>query len=187
MKLTLEQTATRLGKSQRQVLYMIRQGSLRAEKIAGRWFIDSDDVQPLLNTNQQRSQEHKQRRLRAAVEEALELEPDEQRQQRYSIRDLKAFQITLPLYRTACQEFSSDHPAAQALRRVLEHLSRGCHRFDQEDKAVAYRAARDEASLAVCELALAESESADRLLYSLEQELMAALAGLLRRVDKQRR
>lgn len=187
MKLTLEQAATRLGKSQRQVLYMIQQKRLPAEKIAGRWFIDSEAAEPLLNEQQQNNQTRKQRQLRAAVDSALALEPDEQRQARYSIRDLKAFQIALPVYRTACQEFGSDHAATRLLRQVLEHLSQGCHRFDQEDKATAYRAARDAASLAVCELALAESDAANRLLYTLEQDLMAAMAGLLRRVDKSRR
>ena len=179
MKLTLEQAATRLGKSQRQVLYMIRQGRLSAEKLAGRWFIDADAVPPLLNEPQQETQTRKQRQLRAAVDKALALEPEDQRQGRYSIRNLKAFQVALPAYRTACQEFGPDHPAARLLRQVLEHLSQGCHRFGQEDKAAAYRAARDAASLAVCELALAETEAADRLLYSLEQDLMAALAALL--------
>jgi excisionase family DNA binding protein len=44
MQLTLEQAATRLGKSRRQVLYMIRQQQLPAQKISGHWFIDSDDL-----------------------------------------------------------------------------------------------------------------------------------------------
>jgi hypothetical protein len=73
------------------------------------------------------------------------------------------------------------------LKRVLEQLTQGCHRFDRSDKAAAYRTARDAASLAVCELVLTESASADPLVNAIEQDLMAALAGLIRRVDKRKR
>jgi excisionase family DNA binding protein len=185
MKLTLEQAATRLGKSKRQVLYLIRNGGLPAEKMAGRWFIESDDLP--LNPAQRHHMERKQRQLRAAVEEALIIEPEEEPAKRYSVQDLKAFQIALPLYRKACQVLSEEHPASRALKRVLELLSQGCHRFDRQEKADAYGAARDQASLAVCELVLTESEPADQLRHILEQDLMAALAGLMRRVDGRRR
>jgi len=184
MKLTLEQAATRLGKSKRQVLYLIRNGSLQAEKIAGHWFIDSEHLP--LEPEQQRSDERKQRQLRAAVEEALVIEPEAE-QKRYSVLDLKAFQIALPLYQQACQALTEEHPASRGLKRVLELLSQGCHRFDRQEKAETYRAARDQASLAVCELVLTGSEVATQLRRSIEQDLMAALAGLLRRMDSQRR
>lgn len=185
MRLTLEQAATRLGKSTRQVLYMIRKGRLPAEKIGGRWWIESKSLPR--SEAQQHSDERKQRQLRAAVEEALEIEPEAARPRRYSVRDLKAFQIALPLHQQALAEFGADHPATQGLKRVLEQLTRGCHRFERSDKAEAYRAARDQASLAVCELVLAQSEVADQLIHALEQDLMAALAGLMRRVDTRKR
>jgi hypothetical protein len=184
MQLTLEEAATRLGKSRRQVLYMIRQDRLPARKIAGHWFIDSDDLP--LNEDRHRRSERKQRQFKAAVEEALEV-TNEDMKARYSVRDLKALQITLPLYRKTCADLDESHPAALALRRVLEHLCRGCHRFERTEKAESYRAARDAASLAICELLLADSTSADTLIQALEQDLMAALAGLMRRMDTQRR
>jgi hypothetical protein len=121
------------------------------------------------------------------VEEALVIEPESERPRRYSVRDLKAFQIALPLHRQTVTAFGADHPAAQCLKRVLEQLTQGCHRFDRSDKAAAYRTARDAASLAVCELVLTESASADPLVNAIEQDLMAALAGLIRRVDKRKR
>ncbi len=100
MQLSLEQAATRLGKSQRQVLYLIRQNQLAAKKIAGRWFIDDDDLPR--SENQQASGERKQRQLRAAVEAALDIS-EEGVKARYSVRDLKAFQIALSLYRETCK------------------------------------------------------------------------------------
>jgi hypothetical protein len=75
----------------------------------------------------------------------------------------------------------------RALRQCLYHLAQGCHRFDRQEKAVSYGAARDEASLAACELLLEASEGSKNPAITLEQELMAALAGLLRRTDRSRR
>ena len=64
--------------------------------------------------------ERKQRQLRAAVDEGLALPSDEERPQRYSVRDLKAFQIALPLQQQAVSDLGDEHPAALALRKVLE-------------------------------------------------------------------
>ncbi len=182
MNLTLDEAAARLGKSPRQVRYMINAGRLEAAKFGGRWMIDSDHLD--LSEAQQQAVERKERRLRAAVEEGLGL--PEKGKRRYSVRDLKAVQIALPLHRQAAEVLGADHPATGALRLALEHLARGCHRFDRSEKAAAYRDARDAASAAVCELLLSEGETAETLVTAIEQELMAALAGLLRRLDRRR-
>ncbi len=47
MKLSLAETATVLGKSQRQVRYMIQNGKLEAAKRGGRWQIESGLAQRL--------------------------------------------------------------------------------------------------------------------------------------------
>lgn len=184
MELSIQQAADRLGKTPRQIDYMIRTGRLKAKKNGGRWSIASEE--PPLSQGRQQSAARKQDQLRASVEQALDIEPDTPAKC-YSIRDLKAFQIALPLHRQAVSALGAEHPATQSLKRVLEHLTYGCHRFERSDKADAYRTARDQASLAVCELVLAESEAADQRIHEIEQDLMAAMAGLIRRVDRRRR
>ena len=185
MKLTLEQAAARLGKSERQIRYLVQNGRLAAEKVGGRWLIESDDL--ALSDGQRQAVERKERQLRAAVEEGLALPEASERSPRYSVRDLKAFQLALPLQRQAAACLGAEHPATLALRRVLEELARGCHRFEHAEKADAYRQARDAASGAVVELLLCTRPETDALAVQIEQELMAALAGLLRRVDHRRR
>jgi excisionase family DNA binding protein len=113
MQLTLEQAATRLGKSKRQILYMIQQGHLPAQKLAGRWWIESQHLP--LSEVQQRSYDSKQHQLRAAVEDALDIEPENTRPRRYSVRDLKAFQIALPLHRKAQAAFGADDSSADTM------------------------------------------------------------------------
>jgi excisionase family DNA binding protein len=184
MYLSLQQAADRLGKSARQVRYLIQTGHLKADKVGGRWVVSAEDLP--LSDGQRAAVDRRERQLRAAVEEGLGLSDRAERPARYSVRDLKAFQLALPLYRRAAQDLGADHPATGALREVLELLTRGCHRFERSAKAEAYREARDVASRAVCALVLDAGEPADALVSAIEQELMGSLAGLLRRLERRR-
>jgi excisionase family DNA binding protein len=179
MKLTLNQAATALGKTRRQLVYLIEQGRLPAEKIGGRWSIDSSALEQDATARQR--QQTKQANLRAAVEDAL-LPSDKHK--RYSLRDLKAFQIAHPLYLKLCEHLGGDHVAARHLHECLGHLAQGCHRYSRAEKARAYQTARDCASLAVLGLILTADPALDPLLDALEQDLMPAIAGLLRRAER---
>ena len=183
MKISLEEAATRLGKTRRQIRYLIQQGKLPAEKVGGRWFVELSDADAA--PQRQPVKERQQRRFQAAFEDALEL--DAARRPRFSLTDLKAFQIGSPLYQQASTTLGADHPATTALQRMLEHLALGCHRFNKQEKAASYREARDEASRAACALALCGHTDATPLLQSIEQDLMAAMAGLLRRLERRLR
>lgn len=182
MQLTIDQAAARLGKSARQIRYLIQTERLPARKLGGTWIIESENLP--LSPGQEAALERRGRQFRSAVEQALDLPDEKERPSRYSVNDLKAFQIALPLFRSATDSLGSEHPATRALRQSLEHLARGCHRFERSDKATAYRDARDAASLAVCELILAQDGGTADLVTQLEQNLMGAFAGLLRRVDR---
>jgi excisionase family DNA binding protein len=180
--LTIDQAAARLGKTARQVRYLIQSQRLPARKVGGRWVVESGDLP--LSAGQRQAVARKERQLRAAVEEGLGLLDGNERAPRYSIRDLKAFQVALPIYRQANDHLGAEHPVTEALHQVLEYLSLGCHRFEHRQKAEAYRQARDAASLAVCELILCGAAEADAMIQALEQDLMATFAGLLRRVER---
>jgi excisionase family DNA binding protein len=184
MQLTLEQAAERLGKSVRQVRYLIQSGVLPATKTGGRWLIAASDLP--LSEAQRAAVGRRERALREAVEQGLGLE-EPAPATRYSVRDLKAFQIALPLYRQGSDLLGSDHAAVAALREQHQGAAQGCHRFDHADKATAYRAGRDAASLAVCELVLTGRDEAEPLIKAIEQDLMAAFSGLLRRLDRRTR
>ncbi len=44
MQLSIQQTASILGKTRRQLLYMIEQGKIPAKKVGGRWVVERDDL-----------------------------------------------------------------------------------------------------------------------------------------------
>jgi excisionase family DNA binding protein len=182
MKLTLDQAAVKLGKTARQIRYLIQQGRLPADKLGGRWLIDSD-VLPLDETGRQR-RSRRTDRLRDAVEEVL---GDGQERARYSLRDLKAFQIAVPMFQELRHRLGDDHLATRHLRSTLDHLAQGCHRFGREEKSSAYRGARDAVSLAICELLLGDEPLLHESVDILEQEFMPAVAGLLRRAERRER
>lgn len=182
MDLSLEEASAILGKTRRQVLYLIKQERLAAKKLGGRWFIDRADLQ--LDDDMRQRSTQRQDRLKAVVEDALA--PGHTR--RYTLRDLKAVQMAMPIYRDLAARGNGSEQAAMHMRQCLDHLALGCHRYDQREKTTAYRAARDAASLAAMELLLGQkTEAEDPLLRSIEQELMPAFAGLLRRSERRTR
>ena len=93
MELSLAEAAVQLGKTPRQVRYLIKQGRLRATKRAGAWLVDSADL--TRSDAQVEAALSKQAQLRAAVEEALVL-PTAERRRGYSFTQLRASQIALP-------------------------------------------------------------------------------------------
>ncbi len=186
MSLTLDEAARILGKSYRQVRYMIQNGEISATKSDGRWIIDDLPRSP----GQTQAAQRKQARMVEVVEESLAL-PASGDRKRYSLRDLRAFQIGSDIYRESVQCFGKEHDACAALQQMLEHIARGCHRYRSEDKAIEYKIARDHASRAACAFALTVAvdgvSEAQALLDQVEQNLMAALAGLMRRMERPRK
>ncbi len=180
MRLTLEQAAEQLGKSRRQIRYLINSGKLLASKDGHRWYVDSENLSR--SPGQRQADRRKREQLAEVVDESLAL-PTERSRQRYSVRDLRAFQVCLSIYNDTGAAFGAEHEARHALRRVLEHLARGCHRYGNHNKAAEYSKARDVASDAACALAIEDTQAAGGLLDRVEQDLMAALAGLLRRME----
>ena len=179
MQLSLQQAAQILGKTRRQVIYLIQQGKLPAQKIGGRWVIERNDLQ-IDDATQQRAS-LRQNQLKAAVNEALVPASQERR---YSLRSLKAVQLATPIYRQLMARGAGWEVASEHMQTCLEQLAIGCHRYDRREKTTAYRAARDAASLAAMQLCLHEHKDNDSLLDAIEQELMAAFAGLLRRSER---
>jgi excisionase family DNA binding protein len=179
MNLSLQQTAEILGKSRRQVLYMIQQGRLPAQKVGGRWVVERAALPDESEAKQRASV--KQARFKAAIDDALTPERNERR---YTLRDLKAVQLATPIYRQLAARGDGCGKAAAHMRECLDQLALGCHRYDRREKTVAYRAARDAASLAAIDLLLREDIAEKAWLDAIEQELMPAFAGLLRRSER---
>ena len=70
MEQTIEQAATALGKSVRQVRYLIKTGKLRARKIGASWVVESADLPR--SPEQLEVAAQKVQRLREVVDDALD-------------------------------------------------------------------------------------------------------------------
>lgn len=147
MAISITEAATILGKTRRQVAYLIEQGLLPAKKAGGRWVIERADLNT--DTPQQQRASQKQAQFQAVIEEAVI-----PTNQRYTLRDLKAVQLAAPIYHQLIERGAGWDKAAAHMRECLDQLAVGCHRYDQQEKTAAYRAGRDAASLAAIELLL---------------------------------
>lgn len=179
MQLSLQQAADLLGKTRRQVVYMIEQGRLPAQKVGGRWVIERAGLTTDEAVQQRASQ--REAHLKAAIEDAL---APTGKTRRYALGDLKAVQLATPIYRELVARGAEWEQATTRMRACLDQLAVGCHRYDRREKTAAYRAARDAASLVAMELWLRTRNGNEPLLDAIEQNLMAAFAGLLRRSER---
>ena len=180
MQLSIQQTAELLGKTRRQVIYMIKQKQLPAQKVGGRWCVERAD----LGVDEAKQQRTKVRagQFREAMEEAL---ASASKKQQYTMGDLYAVKIAIPIYRELLARGPEWESASTRLRECLDHLAVGCHRFNSREKSASYRSARDAASLAAMELLLRSEDGNDALLQRIEGELMHAFAGILKRSESE--
>lgn len=192
MKLSISEAATVLGKSQRQVRYLISQKRLKAAKVGGRWRIESADL-PLTET-QREALADRLEKARVAFEKGLApagktVEGDKDRRH-FSVRDLGAFQRGEEIYRQAIEPFGEDEPGCRHLLRALSLLTRGCHTFHPADKASRFLEAREAAATAVAALFLASGPEDDLrrgVAERIEQELIPKLTGLIAMHEKRSR
>ena len=179
MTLSLSDAAAALGKTQRQLRYMIRKKRLRATKVGGRWRIDSDDLP--LSDGQRRALGARADTVRQALDEALTPVADAQgkaAKRRYSVRDLHTWKVGEPVFRAVADALGPGDRAVALLRESLDLLCQGCHTFDSRDKRALFDTARARAASAVSELLLAGPP--DRV----EQEYLPVLSGLIRRTER---
>ena len=135
MHLSIEQAAVLLGKTRRQLVYMIAQGKLAANKVGGRWVIERSTLTVDAAAQQRASQRNAH--FRAAVEEAL---APAGKTRRYTLADLKAVQLATPIHRELVDRGADWKLAKEHMRACLDQLAIGCHRFDRREKMGAWGA-----------------------------------------------
>lgn len=187
MKLALSEAATLLGKSPRQVRYLIKTGRLEAEKDGGQWQIDSSAL--TLSDDQRQALEARSQAAREAFEKGLEPATKAAGEKAgYSVTDMTAFQAGQSIYTELRGLANSDEAAVRHLFTALASLTRGCHCFHPADKARRFTEARESAADAVTELLLHGDEEQRRdLARRVEQELIPKLAGLVASQEKRSR
>ncbi len=181
MELSLTDAARLLNKTPRQVRYLIRQGKLAATKVNGRWRLQSEALP--LSESQLRSKARQAEALRETLDEALG-PSGRLAGRRYSVRDLQAFSAARQLWARLVDTLGEAHEATRALRAALVALGQGCHRFHDRDKREAFAAAREHAAQAAVVALLSDVEGVEGLVDSLEEEVLAANSGLVRRAER---
>jgi hypothetical protein len=107
------EAARLLGKSPRQIRYMLKQGELKGEKVEGRWVFD--DAKLPRSPAQERARQQKTAELEAAVNEGLDAVVRKPRGRGYSVGDLVAFRTGAAACREAARRFGDEHRATVAM------------------------------------------------------------------------
>ncbi|NJL27690.1 MAG: helix-turn-helix domain-containing protein [Thermoanaerobaculia bacterium] len=186
MVLSLAEAARLLGKSERQVRYLIRTGKLPAQKTGERWLIRREDL-PLSEGQERAATQKAERAARLAVEILQPGGEAKSEKKGYSIRQMRAFQEGAPLYRDLAAQLGAEHPAAELLREALLLFACGFHEFEAGAKAGFYARARQHASRATMTLLLDAADSCDQLVERLETNLLPVLGGLIHQAERRGR
>lgn len=177
----LPEAAALLGKSERQVRYLIQNGKLAGEKVEGRWRISADALRA--HPERQVQTAEKREAIREAVERAL---PEGGDVTPWSVRSMRAVKHALQLHRSVTEAFSATAPEAEAVAQALRYLVRGGHAFERAEKRRFYQEARLASCDALSALLLRGTREALAFVEVAESGLMPALAGLLRRSESPR-
>lgn len=183
MKLSVTEAAQLLGKSDRQIRYLIDQG-LPARKEKGHWVIRRQDLP--LSKGQEKAARQKTERAAQLAEKILRPEPREAKKG-YSVREMRAYQEGAPLYRDVVAAVGAEHPGVGLLREALMLLACGYHEFEGRAKAKLYAGARHHASRAAMALLLDDEDAHRGLVDRLESIVLPALGGLIRQAEKRER
>ncbi len=190
MELTITEAAHLLGRNTRQIRYMIKSGKLKAQKRAGKWSIDRDELP--LSDEQASATTRKLEQAKVIVEEALGAplavaeEEAMARRRRYAIAQQPAFRLALPAYREALTLLGGDHAAAVALRQALFLITEGWHEFQARHKIPILRQARQHLCQALTELLLIDDGNPETvaLAETIELRILPSLGGMLRHAEK---
>ncbi|MBF0131691.1 MAG: hypothetical protein HQL75_03780 [Magnetococcales bacterium] len=204
MNLSLTEAAIVLGKTPRQVRYLIKNGTLKAKKEKGCWVIDNADL-PLSAAQRQavaRRAETAQNAMAEATEplrKAASPAPSpaetktadgEKEKKVYSVTDLKAFTLGADICRALETHLGREDSARLCLFEALKKLCRGCHAFQPPQKEARFTEAREAAADAVAILLLegdADDPQRTTLARRIETELIPKLAALAAGQEKRAR
>ena len=111
MKLSLQEAAALIGKTPRQIRYLIKTGKVSAQKKKGRWVIESTSLP--LSEGQSKAAAARGEKVREIVEEVIgPTVKAGQSAKHFSVRDLRAFQRAEPIYRELVSKYGPEEPAA---------------------------------------------------------------------------
>ncbi len=178
MNLSLKEASTVAGLSIRQLRYQIQSGKIKANKINGKWCIPKEQLP--LSPGREQAQQQKLERVADIAHQVLRTK----KSKRYSLLDLRAYTLSASLY----QEIGSDsvHQKAKALLlEAMLELACACHAYNQVRKSHGFALARDHLCQALVYLHL-ESPTTQNWMAKIEQEIIPAIGGLLRHVERKK-
>lgn len=190
MTITISEAATLLGKSKRQIRYMIQQGKLKAEKAGKEWLINREHLP--LSEAQLKSLERKAQQVRSVIDDAIGKPADgivrdaREARKKYALATQSCFKLTKQAYGLAKQLFGGEHQNTQKLHTVIELVTKGWFSFIPAARLRFLRYARELICEVLTDTLLIENPSNEHTAFAelLEFDIIVSLSGLIRSSEK---
>lgn len=179
MLLPLSTAANRLGVTDRQIRYMIKNDRLKATKQGGHWFVAEEDLPVAPERERARAERGAAAQQEVLNAAARHTDPTTG----YSVTRIRAFQVVLAAWRST-EDLGAEDATRGRMRDALLALARGYHAFHPRAKANAYTAARELTAEAAALGWMDGRPTAEAAARSLEAEALPAIGGLVRRTDR---
>ncbi|CAM2065705.1 Helix-turn-helix domain-containing protein [Sulfidibacter corallicola] len=121
MQLTLQEAARYLGKSERQLRYLIQTGKLPSRKIKGRHYIDKNELP--LSSGQAKAARQKAKSFQKLTSEVIGEDAAQAIDKNYSVRNLRVFEIGREIYLELAKVRGANDPATAALQAGMLAIS----------------------------------------------------------------
>lgn len=192
MEVSLNEAAVLMGKTPRQVRYLLQQAKITARKVDNVWVIDAESLP--LNDAQKAAINARAEVVRESMSKAfeplLQIVKKGVSQQEYTVRSLNAFKIGEVIYRVMVKELGPADEATRFLRRSLELMGQGYHSFYPDDKLEYYKAARESGASALMSMLLdgaPDDERRQEIAHHLEGDYLPSVSGLVRYSERNSR
>ena len=174
---SISEAAILLGKTERQIRYMIQKQTLDAYKDGSRWIISIKN-RPKPETN-----ERQMRGLQATVEATLGI--SDHKKTKWTVRSLDIFEKGRNIYLETQEKFGDKASAVlYSLFLALQAITRGTHAYHRAQKIRNYQRARQYTCDAITQALLHKDVNIHDVADKLEQDLLTHLSGLMRRAER---
>lgn len=193
-EVTVQEASELLGVTTRSVLNYIKSKEIEAIKVGKSWYIKRPSLDSFSNrfgfSHRQKEQAQNNPNPTIDVRKDRSDYAQEEKSKKFSVKNLRAFKLTKEILgksevKEMIKETGLERKIEDHFHSALSHLGSGYYAFHLKDKIKLYERSRIElgAALALIYFSEDEKELNKKVLETLEDELLPAYSGLIKRLD----
>lgn len=193
MELRIEEAAKLLGKSARQIRYMIETKRLPARREGKTWKIRKEDLP--LTEGQERAKERKEEKVKNIAEEILGKQSKSlgqdiiEKRMHYALKNQSSFTLSQEAYQRAKLIFGDTHYISKVLKRGLLYITLAWYEYASAQRIIWLQQARLRMCKALTELLTIPERTPEMNALSelIEIHIIAGINGLARHAERNKK